>query len=442
VPPGELGQAEVKARLMAEAVALGGIDAMLPGAGDLAFGLPFVEELARKHALPYVAANLSCDGRRPFEDALRVQRDGRAFLFVGVVGDTVDAPGCKATDAAPAVRSALAEAGTDDVVVVLSGQRGLADERLAADVPRIDFVVNGQDRDQRFTPDALSSGALRLAAGSRGKHLGVLSLTWADVGASGSASGGTARWRDVGAGAAAEEKRARLERRIAELSAKRDEAADGDAQARLDRQLAFYRKEQQDALDAAASAAEGVGGNTVRNELRELSAAVADHAATAALVARAKAEIATGAAHPSTSPATLGVSAPGARSGASAFAGSAACAGCHVAETVQWQSTAHAHAYAALKTVGRARDQECYACHVTGAHHPDGPKSPDAVAGLEDVGCESCHGAGRAHAADPKVPMAHARPGVEVCTSCHDGVRDEGRFDPATYLEKVKHGSR
>jgi 2',3'-cyclic-nucleotide 2'-phosphodiesterase (5'-nucleotidase family) len=427
VPAAERPQAEVKARLIAEAVALGGVDAMLAGAGDLAFGLPFVQELASRHALPYVAANLVCDGKEPFPGSRRVERGGRAFLFVGVVGDTIEAPGCTASDTAAAVAEELANARDGDVVVVLSGQRGSADEALAKSAPRVDFVVNGQEREQSFTPEPLPGGALRLAVGSRGKHLGRLDVTWATT-----AQQGAPRWRDAGAGAAAAEKRGRLDRRLGELREKRAEAADPNTQERLDRQLAFYEKERA-AVEEAAAASARTGGNEVQNTLMELSASVADHPATAALVAKAKTAIA--AAEPGATGAAIGFAAMG------PFAGSGACAGCHVKQTVQWQSTPHAHAYASLKTTGRAMDRECYACHVTGAHHPDGPKSPAAVQGLEDVGCEACHGAGRAHAADPSVPLARAKPDASVCASCHDGVRDGGRFDAATYLPKVAHGA-
>src|SRR4051794_31515944 len=78
-------QQEQKARLQAASFALVGIDAMLPGSGDLAMGLPFVKELAATNHLPYVAANLECDGGHPFPASLEVDSGGVHFTIVGVV---------------------------------------------------------------------------------------------------------------------------------------------------------------------------------------------------------------------------------------------------------------------------------------------------------------------------------------------------------------------
>ena len=64
------------------------------------------------------------------------------------------------------------------------------------------------------------------------------------------------------------------------------------------------------------------------------------------------------------------------------------------------------------------------------------------ASGLAHVGCEACHGPGRAHAAAPTQVHPTRSPALETCTSCHDGVRDEGRFDPAAYLARVGHGRR
>ena len=87
------------------------------------------------------------------------------------------------------------------------------------------------------------------------------------------------------------------------------------------------------------------------------------------------------------------------------------------------------------------KDEACYSCHVTGAFHPDGPKNPGVVGGLENVGCESCHGPGRDHASTPTTIDMVVKPEVAVCTQCHDGVKDEGRFDPIQYLPRVSHSA-
>ena len=90
-------------------------------------------------------------------------------------------------------------------------------------------------------------------------------------------------------------------------------------------------------------------------------------------------------------------------------------------------------------TAERAADQDCFACHSTGAHDPKGPQSPSAVTQvLQGVGCEACHGAGAEHVKAPGPGMS--APTEATCTACHDGVRDEGRdFDYAQALPQVAH---
>ncbi len=411
---------------------LGGIDAVAPGAGDLALGLAGV----RAYDLPWVAANLACGDDAPFPASRAVTRagaDGRDLRvrFVGVVGPTARVEGCVVGDAAAAVRDVVA-AAHGEIVVVLSNQSGEADRALTAAVPGIDLLVNGQDRRQLGAPETLPGGALGLAFGSRAKHLGRIDLTLA------AAATDTTPWRDDAALARLRDNRDRTSLRLSELQRRLQNTADPEARGRLEGQVTFQTAELERA-DAAVAVAEGQGAtaNRARVQLLELSAEVADHVPTAALVAAAKARLTT--VGPVSSEA-------GSASATFAFAsspwvGSAACAGCHAAETAQWASTPHARAWASLETPGRASDRECWSCHATGANLPGGPTDPSQVHGLENVGCESCHGPGRAHVASPSTVRMTETPDVTTCTRCHDGVRDEGRFDAGAYLARVRHGA-
>ena len=56
-----------------------------------------------------------------------------------------------------------------------------------------------------------------------------------------------------------------------------------------------------------------------------------------------------------------------------------------------------------------------------------------------NVGCESCHGPGREHVESSGVKDMIRQPSIESCTECHDGIKDEGRFDPAIYYPKIRH---
>ncbi|HIF04347.1 MAG TPA: hypothetical protein EYQ80_02750, partial [Candidatus Poseidoniales archaeon] len=117
-----------------------------------------------------------------------------------------------------------------------------------------------------------------------------------------------------------------------------------------------------------------------------------------------------------------------------AFVGDRMCMSCHSEQHAQWKSTPHAYAWSTLVKAQRSQDLDCYACHVTGAHHPEGPQTPRAATGLENVGCESCHGPGRDHIARPSANNITGAPEPSVCTQCHDGVKDEGRFELDAYL--------
>lgn len=410
----------MKARLQAEAYALAGIDAMLPSAGELALGADFVTRVGEEHGLPWVAANLECGGKRPFPPSRTVERGGVRMTFVGVVGENVKAEGCAVTDALASAKAAVGDA-EGDVVVLLSGQEIDADERLSAALPGVDLVVNGAERRQLQAAEPLPNGGLHLAAGSRGKHLGVVELSLVP---------GAKVWRDDGALGPLAEKRDRARQRVEDLEARLAEAKDDKTRERLQKQVAFYTKEREEAEGQLFAASEGSGpAHRARNTLVALSASVPDHAATAALVAAAKAQI---------EKATPVAGGPSALA-EGPFAGSSACTACHAKEAAQWSGTAHARAWASLQEAGRSMDRECFSCHVTGAQDPDGPKDPGAVAGLENVGCEACHGPGDAHVADPKTDMVRD-PGEAGCVVCHDGQQDGGRFVYATYRPKVLHG--
>jgi hypothetical protein len=414
-----------------EALKLGGIDAVAPGAGDLALGV----DALRAYDLPWVAANLTCGSDAPFPASRAVARagtDGKELgvRFVGVVGPTARVPGCQVGDPAAAVRGDIATA-RGEIIVVLSNQSGAEDRALAAAVPGIDLVVNGQDRRQLGAPDALPGGALGFAFGSRAKHLGRVDLRLAE-----GATEATP-WRDDAALARLRDNRDRTSLRLSELRRRADTTADPAARARMDGQITFQTAELARA-DAAVAVAEGQGVtvNRAQVQLLELSAEVPDHAETAARVAAAKSRLAAVVAAAPIDGAGVAF-----ELASSPWVGSAACAGCHAAETAQWGSTPHARAWASLAASGRASDRDCWSCHATGANLPGGPSDPTQVHGLENVGCESCHGPGRAHAASPSAAHVTRSPDVAACTRCHDGVRDEGRFEAGPYLERVHHGA-
>lgn len=394
---------------------------MVPASGDLALGLGFVKELAERHKLPYVTANLDCGGSSPFPAGLVIERGGQKVGVIGVVGNAAQVEGCLITQPQAAVQQALTTLGPVDVVVVLSSQRTTEDEELAREITAIDFVVNGADRKDFASPRPLPNNGLLLAAGSRGKKVGVLSFSHVQGGQG---------WRDSGTAAELAKRRDQLQKQLEEFKARAGRETDAASKERLEKRVAFLQPELEkiEAELAAASTGNSTR-NLANNELVELGADVADHPATQALVVAAKQDITTMAA---------AVSADVAGAYTGPFVGSSACQACHTAETAQWASTQHATAYASLQKDNRHMEQDCYTCHVTGAFHVEGPKTPVHAATFANVGCESCHGPGRDHVADPTAAMV-AKPETTVCTTCHDGLKDEGRFNLESYYPKVVH---
>lgn len=415
----ERPQQERKAKLIAESFEIGGIDGMAVGDGELAFGLPWLKTLAAERHLPYLSANLECEGGNPFPGGKVVERGGVRIGIVGITGNSVQVEGCHVIEPVAAANAAFSALGPVDLKVVLSSEHMDQDRKLSAGVSELDFVVNGADRREMVSPEVFLEGGLLLGSGSRGKKVGVL-----QVGLSGSGH----RWRDEGELGQLATRRDENQQRADEAKARMAQATDPKEIERFRVRLTYYEKEVAKYDKQLADRASAGAARTVTNRFSELGTDVADHPATAAAVTTAKNDIA---ALAPTIPTRLVPNGP--------FVGTAACVTCHSAEASHWSGTAHAHAYNSLVAQNRHMDQACYGCHVTGAFHPDGPHAPTTVTGLENVGCESCHGPGRDHAASPAQVHMQQKVDVALCTTCHDSKQDGGRFEADAYFAKIKH---
>ena len=195
---------------------------------------------------------------------------------------------------------------------------------------------------------------------------------------------------------------------------------------RLERQITYYSKKIEGLPNVDFS--DGSNPWIVSNTLHGLDKSVANHKETEALVQSYKEK-----------EESLEVQDKTVYKGP--FVGSKSCVGCHPYQYKHWESTAHAKAWQTLVDEKRSQDQACFSCHVTGAHHPEGPQSLAVVEGFENVGCESCHGPGKEHVESSGQSDMIKEPNIENCTQCHDGVKDEGRFDAAVYYPKIRHPS-
>jgi predicted CXXCH cytochrome family protein len=425
LPKAKREQQRLKAELQLKAYALSGLDAMVPGEGDLALGWRWLVRQVAQHEIPMIASNLSCGGEVLFPPSRVVQREGVSIGFVGVLGEGMAPKPCTLADPVSSVKAAVEAMGEVDQLVLLSHGKPQLDTDIASAVPEVGLVISGHGRKTYPAPKLLSEGAVQLGAGSRGKKLGVLT-----VGLVQGAVGYHIEAAEAEIQARLKRQQDRSERNLKRIAESGDERLKERAltrQERLTREIAKLEAELKAAQTPITSAE-----HRLTHDLHELSEDLADHPATQLLVTQTKAKIdaVERAVVPAAAHSELN----------RLFAGSQACQGCHSEQHAQWKSTKHAYAWPTLQAVQRSQDLECWSCHVTGAMHPRGPKHPSQVkGGLENVGCESCHGPGAAHVAAGGAAKMVRAPSASVCTQCHDGVKDEGRFELESYMGRVEH---
>jgi Cytochrome c554 and c-prime len=129
--------------------------------------------------------------------------------------------------------------------------------------------------------------------------------------------------------------------------------------------------------------------------------------------------------------------------GAPAYAGSAACTGCHAQAAASHASSRHAAALRALVAKGQEQDPDCLRCHVTGLERPTGFRRGHPGPGLDAVGCEACHGPGSLHVAAAGAGEPNAARLLPVtpalCATCHDG-ENSPRFSYLEWWARIAHG--
>lgn len=123
------------------------------------------------------------------------------------------------------------------------------------------------------------------------------------------------------------------------------------------------------------------------------------------------------------------------------YVGAASCALCHAEEMEDWEDTHHAAAFTVLLTRHRNYAPRCVGCHVTGYGHPSGYRLGDPLETLRHVQCEMCHGPGSLHSAAPSTMNIIRRPPREACFECHTIEHSNMNADNfAEYYGRVIHG--
>jgi predicted CXXCH cytochrome family protein len=319
----------------------------------------------------------------------------------------------------------VVELGDVDFTIALASSRTVRfGEDEAAGLVDMVLGAHGRDRGKLVAVGDVWT----LTVGNRGKHMGAVDVRWVP--------GGTG-WTAAGI---VEQRTKELDQFKERLGKARERmsAADGDvAKQRFGRQVEHYERKVKAGEEALAEveANRTAGANELRGRDIALSAELADHPGTAAMVSDTLAKLgdAEGISH------NLSAAAPHRAPKTSVYAGAEACRSCHPTQHAQWLTTGHAGAMQSLIADQHAADRDCLGCHVTGWKLDGGPSAPAGVRGLRDVQCEACHGPSRAHMAAPADVKPLRSPDQAVCVTCHDGDRDGGRFDHAVYRPKVSH---
>ncbi len=414
-------QAELKAEFQVRSLVADGLQAFVPGKGDLALGTAFLRRMIDEHGLPVLAGNLTCDGRG-FEATRVVQAGDRRIGLIGLAGG--ERRPCQVSDPAAALTAGLEAVGdVDAVVLVLNADRSVATSLVGA-ADGVDFVVLGGSGQTLKNPRRLEGGAWQLGVGNRGKKLGVVELAWHE---------GAQGWQGEGEVDAIAKRLDRYRQRVDDMARRAAEARTEDAARQAQVQRGHYQEEVarlEAELAAAVAAAEGGAANRFTHQLVELDSTIPDHPRASRLLGETKAAV--NAVSAGAGAAEEPYSGP--------YIGSSRCSGCHRTEYLQWKGTGHAKAWPTLVNAQRQGDPECISCHATGHRLPEGPTGVAVPSALRGVGCESCHGPGADHAAAP-IAAELALPNQASCTQCHDGVKDEGRFDLDRYWPRVVHGA-
>jgi 2',3'-cyclic-nucleotide 2'-phosphodiesterase (5'-nucleotidase family) len=122
------------------------------------------------------------------------------------------------------------------------------------------------------------------------------------------------------------------------------------------------------------------------------------------------------------------------------FLGEATCNRCHAPVQADLAQGPHAHAFATLEKAGRAQDQSCLPCHVTGFGAPGGFGTADisTEVDMKNVQCESCHGMGTQH--DWTRTASGSAAEEATCLKCHVPEWSP-RWDYHAYMKKLGHGA-
>jgi hypothetical protein len=429
--PAVLQQSKITAEGIIDAYNLMKIDAVGVSTRDLAGGLAFLQEQAKRSHFKWLSANLVRKSTLvPLFKSSTITEVGPHK--VGVIGLTNS-------------ESSFAFKGKDDAVI-LSWQEVLP-KLVAEMIPKCDMLIllsdnnSGRNKEiaetfkdihiiiqamptKRNFPPNLINNTLIFQAAKQGKYLGWMLIDWQKSRTWGS---GTLRTKISQKKQELDGLNGRIKRYEKKYS--EEELADHKSYQRL--------MEKRDNLIFAISGfemeldklnIEGLAPSTYENNFVALEISIPDQPKVLKVVettkqrvneaGRAKAR----AAREKTAQNTENIS-------TDSLTGWQVCAKCHSTQTTFWKTTGHYKAYKTLVDAGQQFNLNCLPCHVTSSQELSSATNGSTIlslpAVLQQVGCEVCHGPGKTHVADPKPGNIIRKPPETTCRRCHTPARDE-----------------
>lgn len=408
-------QFRLKSQLMMETFVMNGVQALGLGQKDFVLGSEWLFQELQKNALPFVVSNLECEG----VDIPKVQKvivEGVSFQFYSLLTEKAKVDGCTVIPPLEAWNE-LKKEPLGDINVLFSH---LTSTELETGFLDFDIILETATGKRLDTPESLDEDTVLIGSGSKGKVIG-----WAQLNLHPMHKG----FRASNAGASLDLDLERWEKKIAALHEEIKEKPTEES--RLDRQIKYYSDRKAELEKKKAILSSNAKTHNILNGLIPLEKTVEDHPKIAEklLETLEKIEAATKEQEVATYTGD--------------YVGSHRCFGCHPAQTEQWKTTRHSHAWESLIKEKRSSDLQCFACHSTGSLKEGGPVHPTQVVThqLQNVGCEACHGAGIEHVKTPSKTNISKHVDVNVCTECHDGKNDQGRFDQEKYWPRIVHES-
>lgn len=403
-----------KAEALAHSFADMKLSAWAPGANDFAAGADRLAKLRADSSATLLASNLK--GKSAGAESVMVRSVGG--LQVGTAG--VAAPkhpggipsGLEVADPEAALRDALGtlkQRGAQVRIALASLQRGEA-LRLAEKVPGFHLMIVGKpsdagDANDGRTPPVLIGDTLVVQTPNHLQAMGVVDYYVRDddftfVDAAG-----------VGQG----ERRASLERRVAELKKR---IKQWEKRGVAEKDLSARRKELRDAeaeLIALRNPKAPEKGSFFRYSLVEVREKLGADGSVEQRLKKYYKRV-----NDYNKVAYADRKPPPVEEGKAEYVGITACAGCHPSAKKFWDGTKHAAAYETLEKDFKEFNLDCVGCHVTGYEKPGG-STVTHVSKLKDVQCEVCHGPGSLHVEKPeKLGLITPSPARSLCApACH-----------------------